>query len=214
MSTHAVIAVRGGHAAKSRLGERLDAHQREALVAAMLLDMLATLRGVGAIAKIWVVTPTPALAALAARAGASVIADGEAGDLNRAFAQARALIAIQAPDASVLLLPGDLPLMAADDVEAILRPALRGAVVITPADSDGGTGALVLPAHCLITTAFGRHSFASHRAAAAAHGFKIHIVRTPGLGLDIDRPIDLDAMAHHGVAGRTGDLLSSWKTAA
>lgn len=214
MSIHAVIAVRGGQAAKSRLGGCLDAPQREALVAAMLLDMLATLHGVEAIAKIWVVTPTPALAALAARAGASVIADGEAGDLNCAFDQARALIAIQAPDATVLLLPGDLPLITADEVDAILQPALRGAVVIAPADTDGGTGALALPAHCPLATAFGRHSFARHLAAAAADGFDTHIVRATGLSLDIDRPTDLDAMAHHGVTGRTGDLLSSWKTAA
>ena len=211
MNAHAVIAVRGGQTAKSRLSGRLDGWQRAALVEAMLLDMLEVLHGIRSIDKIWVVTPTPALAGIAGQAGANVISDIGFGGLNGAFQHARHRVSELFPTAATLLLPGDLPLLKADDVDALLRASSANAVAIAPADSGGGTGALAFPAQCSIPLAFGPDSFAHHVAAAADHGFKTCTMQAPSLGLDIDRPADLDALLGQGAKGRAGALLNKWR---
>ena len=61
MSFRVIIAARGGTDAKSRLAGRLGPADREALVEAMLADMLAALRGCPGVARVYVSTPTPAL---------------------------------------------------------------------------------------------------------------------------------------------------------
>lgn len=214
MSAHAIIAVRGGHTAKSRLSGRLDGWQRAALVEAMLLDMLEILRSIQSIDKVWVVTPTPALANIAAEAGACIISDNGPGGLNSAFGQARDRISAEFPATATLLLPGDLPLLDANEVDALIRASSAHSIAIAPADYDGGTGALALPAQCSIPVAFGPDSFARHIAAAANHGFKTCIMQAPSLSLDIDRPADLDALLRQGATGRTGALLNVWRAAA
>lgn len=180
----------------------------------MMMDMLSTLHRIKALAKIWVVTPTRLLASQAADAGASIIAQPDFGGLNAAFGNARQLIAMQEPDAKVLLLPGDLPLLADDDVEQVLNKSAHDTLVIAPANSDGGTSALAFAAQSAMPLAFGADSFARHVAFAAAFGLKTEIVDALGLSLDIDHPSDLDALLSHGVGGRTGDLLYHWRATA
>ena len=109
MNADVVIAARGGPGAKSRLSGRLDLARREALVEAMLTDMLAALAACPAVLRTYVTTPTPALARLAARSGAVVVLEHGPDDLNAAFDHARRRIAIGDPEATVVLLPGDLP---------------------------------------------------------------------------------------------------------
>lgn len=214
MSTHAIIAVRGGPKAKSRLSGRLDRWQRAELVEAMLLDMVERLHIVRGIERIWVVTPTPTIANVARLAGASTICDIGCGGLNGAFGQARDRICAEFPIAATMLLPGDLPLLNEEEVDVLLRAVSPEAVALAPAASDGGTGALALPARCSIPLAFGADSFDRHMRAAERAGFATHKVEAPNLGFDIDDPADLDALLKRGVAGRTGMLLSNWRAAA
>ncbi|WP_167706661.1 2-phospho-L-lactate guanylyltransferase [Sphingobium fuliginis] len=214
MSAHAIIAVRGGQAAKSRLSGRLDGWRRTALVEAMLLLMMEILRSIQSIDKIWVVTPTPALADIAAETGALIISDIRSGGLNGALGKARDKISAEFPAATTLLLPGDLPLLDANEVDALLRASSATTIAIATAECDGGTGALALPAQCSIPLAFGPGSFASHIAAAANHGFKTCAMQAPSLSLDIDRHADLDALLRQGATGRIATLLNDWRAAA
>ena len=80
MNAEVVIAARGGPAAKSRLAGRLGPEQREALVEAMLADMLSALAACPAVLRTYVTTPTPRLARTAARAGAVVILEPAGGE--------------------------------------------------------------------------------------------------------------------------------------
>ena len=214
MSIDVVIAARGGPDAKSRLAGRLDTAEREALVEAMLADMLAALARCPGVRRVHVTTPTPALARLAARSGAVVVLEHGPHDLSGAFDWVRRRIAATDPDAAVMLLPGDLPRLSPVDVKACLAAAGDGRVVLAPATADGGTGGLVLRAGVPFPLAFGPGSFAEHLAAARALALKPVVVRTPGLGFDIDRPADLDAFLASGAAGRTADLLHGRRIAA
>jgi len=214
MNADVVIAVRGGPDAKSRLSGRLGPERREALVEAMLADMLTALAGCPAVLRTYVTTPTPSLARRAARTGAVVILEQEPGDLNAAFDRARRRIAATEPDATLVLLPGDLPRLDAGELEACLEAADPGRLVLAPASADGGTGALVLRAGVPLPLAFGPGSFGRHLAEARTLGLDARVVRAPGLGFDIDRPADLDAFLALGGGGRTGELLSGWRAAA
>jgi len=214
MNAEAVIAVRGGPDAKSRLAGRLDPERREALVEAMLGDMLTALAGCPAVLRTYVTTPTPSLARLAARRGAVVILERAAGDLNGAFDRARRRIAADDPDTAVILLPGDLPRLDPADIEDCLVRSGPGRLVLAPASADGGTGALVLHAGVPLPLAFGLGSCGRHLAAARTLGLEARVVRAPGLGFDLDRPADLDAFLATGGGGQTADLLRGWRAAA
>jgi 2-phospho-L-lactate/phosphoenolpyruvate guanylyltransferase len=214
MNAEVLIAARGGPAAKSRLADRLGPDQREALVEAMLGDMLTALAACPAVLRTYVTTPTPALARLAARSGAVVFLEQPANDLNGAFDRARRRIAAADPETTLVLLPGDLPRLDPDDLEQCLEAAGSDRLVATPAYADGGTGALVLPAAVALPLAFGPGSFGKHLAAARSLGLATEVVHAPGLGFDLDRPSDLDAFLTLAGRGRTADLLRGWRVAA
>ena len=214
MSAVAVVAVRGGPMTKSRLAGRLDSEQREKLVAAMLADMLSVLSRCPSVRRTYVTTPTLALAQLAMRRGASVLVEHGADGLNQAFDRARRHVAAADPQAAVMLLPGDLPRLRADDVEACLAATGPARVILAPADADGGTGALVLPAGAPLSLAFGCGSFDKHVTASRASGLEPLVVRAPSLGFDLDAPADLDAFLALSASGVTAALLHEWRVAA
>jgi 2-phospho-L-lactate guanylyltransferase len=214
MRADVVIAVRGGPQAKSRLARRLDPARREALVETMLADMLVALRGCPAARRIYVTTPTAALARIAARFGAVVILERAAGGLNAAFDLARRRIAAVDPDARVMLLPGDLPRLDPAEVRSLIAAAAPGRLVLAPASADGGTGALVFEAGAPLPLAFGPGSFGKHLAAARTLGLEARVIHAESLGFDLDRPADLDAFLTVGGGARTAHLLRNWKAAA
>jgi 2-phospho-L-lactate guanylyltransferase (CobY/MobA/RfbA family) len=107
------------------------------------------------------------------------------------------------PDALVALMPGDLPLIAAGDVEATLAMARRDRLVIVPS-ADGGTGALVFPAGLALPLAFGRGSFGKHLQAAADLGLTSVVAGAETLAFDLDHPADFGA-----VLARGGDTLTA-----
>jgi 2-phospho-L-lactate guanylyltransferase len=211
MSNHAVIAVRGGPTAKSRLSGKFDGSRRSALVTAMLGDMLAALRASPSIEAIWVATPTPALAVIAAENGARIVWDERGSDLNGAFEKACARIRLGAEDETVLLLPGDLPQVSANDIECMIRARTGAVMAIAETIADGGTAAIALPASSSLHFAYGPDSFARHLIAARASGLQPRVVTAPGLVMDVDRPNDIDRLNRLAIAGRTGELLQSWK---
>jgi len=204
--TQVVIAVRGGPNAKSRCASVLSAVERDELTRLMLEDMLAALGRTRGVAEVWVVTPTAALASLARARGAAVIRQPEPGDLNAAFRQALAEIADHAPYAAAALLPGDLPLLLANEMEAAIALSLSHDVVLAPS-KDGGTGAMILQAATTLAPAFGEDSFTRHAEAARRHGLSLAVIDATSLRLDADRPDDLLAVIGEGPRTRSAVFL-------
>lgn len=209
-SSHAVIAVRGMPGAKSRLASRLDVEQRRGLVTSMLSDMLAALRGVEGLTT-WVMTQSRDVADLAKQAGVGVAADRGRGNLNQAFARVRDDIARRYPDADMIALPGDLPLLSAPDMQALLAMKETADVVIAPAFSDGGTNAVALPVRSPMTFHFGPESFSAHLASAAINGLSTATVERPGFGIDVDDCADLTAIEAQPIGGATRAWFHSLK---
>jgi 2-phospho-L-lactate guanylyltransferase len=138
-----------------------------------------------------VVTDEPRAAAAARVVGAVVLGDAESGGLNAAVAKAARCLADDGRK-GMLVVPADVPLVTAADVDAIVG-AHRAApsVTLVPAESDGGTNAFACSPPLAVGGRFGEDSLREHRNAAMAAGIAATILRLPRIGCDIDRPDDL-----------------------
>ena len=185
----AAVPVKEFAGAKQRLSLLLTPAQRQALAAAMLQDVLAALSA-APLAGIMVNTVDPEAAAIARAHGARVVgADARAGHTAAVAAMARILAGEGAE--AMLTCPGDIPLVTAAEVAAVLaahRPA--PSFTIVPAHDGRGSNAILLSPPELIGLRFGDDSFLPHLAAARRRGLEPSVVHLAGIGLDIDNPED------------------------
>jgi 2-phospho-L-lactate guanylyltransferase len=198
-ATTVVIAVRGGPEAKSRCRVVLGKAGCAALVRAMLGDMVAVLHASPRIAQILLVTPTPALAE---GLPVSFICDGPEGGINAAFAKGA-----QGLTGPVLFLPGDLPELDGDAVDALLARYQDGHVLLVPSITDGGTGALLTDRPQDQVFAFGLDSLAAHDNAAQQNGQPVLRLDVEAFAHDLDCPEQLSRAALRG-GPRTRALLA------
>lgn len=154
---------------------------------ARTLDVLAS---VDRIQRILVMSSDLTVQDIARSKGALALAESEPG-LNVALSQACAFASSRRAS-GVLIVPTDLPLLTAHDIESLIDLACEPAcLVIAPDRRDEGTNALLLRPPHVIQPAFGPSSFEAHEARATAAGLPVHVYRSPTLALDIDRPSDL-----------------------
>lgn len=198
---HVVLPMRSVSGGKARLGEALDAEERAELVLGMFLHTLEVLGAWPACRRIHIVSPDPAIdTASHDRAHVTVHRQHDEG-LNEAIRLGqRGTIADGA--ASLLVLPGDLPLLSTEalDVLALAADAAMTAagggplVAVAPSDAGGGTNALLLRPPDVIAPAFGADSFEAHLRAAEAAGAAVQVVSHSALGFDLDTPDDLERL--------------------
>lgn len=185
----AVVPVKRLGRAKQRLAPVLSNMERAALARAMLYDVLATLRATPELAGIIVVTGDPVVTSLATLFDAQVVGDLVEAGVNAAVQQG--LRILDARSTGVLVVPADVPFATVSDLQAVIGELRHYPVVLAPALSDGGTNGLAMRRPDLIVPSFGGDSFARHQALARRAGIDCGIVRTEGLGHDIDCPDDL-----------------------
>jgi 2-phospho-L-lactate guanylyltransferase len=196
----AVIPVKETATAKERLAEAVPRQLRPGLALAMLEDVLAAVakalhQGSGGLAGIAVVTLDPDARALAQRYGARILTDDARGGHTAAVAAAARTLE-QEGRSGMLQMPGDIPLVSADEISLLL--AMRRAspsFTIAPSHDDFGSNAVLVCPPTGVPLTFGDDSFYPHLRAAQACGLKPLIVRQHGIGLDIDRPEDILAFA-------------------
>ncbi len=186
----AIAPVKRFDRAKSRLAGLLDAGERADLAKAMLGDVLDALAQTQELAGVAVVTSDDEARAMANALGFEAVADpGESG-LNDAVAIG--LRYVRARGATyALIVPGDIPFVAADEIRAVLRALSTASVVLAPAARDNGTNILAMALTDAIRPAFGRESAARHIAAARDGGSEPAVLALSGAGRDIDVPADL-----------------------
>jgi 2-phospho-L-lactate/phosphoenolpyruvate guanylyltransferase len=185
----AIVPVKRLSHAKQRLSPLLSGTERAELARAMLHDVLTTLCAASELTGIVVVTGDPLVANLATTFGTRVVSDILETGVNAAVQQG--LRTLDTPSAAVLIVPADVPFATTSDLRLVIAGLGRYPVVLVPASSDGGTNALAMREAGLIAPSFGDDSFARHQALARRGGADCGIVRTEGLGRDIDCPDDL-----------------------
>ena len=197
---HVIVPVRALEGGKARLGAALDAEEREELIVGMLRRLLREVGAWGRASSVAVVSPDPAVLALAAHEGARPIEQPGEG-LNEGIRVAREVVTAAGATA-VLVLPADLPLVTAsalrrlDDAADAALAAGAGTplVVVVAADARSGTNALLLAPPNVIEPAFEEASCAAHLRAAERAGASVQLVTDPVLGCDLDTPEDVERL--------------------
>jgi 2-phospho-L-lactate guanylyltransferase len=191
----ALVPVRSLSGGKSRLGEPLDAEERADLVLALLRRTVEAALAARRLAGVVVVSMDEDLLREARSMGAASLLQ-ETNGLNDGLNEAR--IAAGAVATAVMVLPADLPGVAASAIdqlaeaaELVLRAAPEKPIVALVPDQHGtGTNALLVAPPTAIPFRFGDDSRAAHAAVAEDAGASYLELDGP-LTFDLDTPDDL-----------------------
>lgn len=206
--TVAAVPVKDLLNAKQRLVPILRPSERRDLARAMLEDVLSALVTAG-LDLVLVVTRDPEVAELARRFPVAILTEPE----NRGHTEAVALAQRHAAHTGAdrfLTIPGDVPQVAAEEIEAVGRAGgTERSVVLVPSRSGFGTNAALLAPPGVMPLKFGEPSFANHLEAARERGLEPAVLALPGLALDVDCPEDLATLLRSGRHTRSGRLLNA-----
>jgi 2-phospho-L-lactate guanylyltransferase len=203
MNVVALMPVKGFRQAKQRLSPVLSCAARGLLAEAMFCDVLHQVKLARGLAGTFVVTGDAKVAAIASNAGAEVIREKAENGETAAVDFARAELKTAGCE-SVLIIPGDMPLVRANDIECVLAQVpddLAGPfALLVPSHDRLGTNALLLAPPDVITLRFGYGSFAFHMSQMAARGLPVRFIENENIALDIDEPKDLQRFLSHKLA--------------
>lgn len=188
-----LVPIKDTAAAKQRLASILDPPSRTQLAQAMLTDVLTVLDRWKNRPKVGIVTGDPYAMKLAGEYQFEVIPDpdnpGETGAIEMATQ-----VCLDRGEESTLVIPADIPLIQAWELEEIYKHApVEGTVLVPAGDGRGTNAALRRPAN-LFPLRFGNDSFKPHHAAAQATGKPCVVLKLPGIAVDVDNPPDLQQL--------------------
>lgn len=189
-----LVPVKNLSGAKQRLASLLDQVTRTELAQTMLLDVLETLASWAGRPEVALVTSDLFACDLARRFGFEVIPDSANRSETDAIEMATQVCEARGVDFT-LVIPGDIPLIQAGEMEKILEAAPEEGSVLAPAADGRGTNAVFRRPAGLFPLRFGNDSFKPHLAAARANGKPVVVLSLPGIALDVDSPADLRRLA-------------------
>ena len=197
MSVCAIIPVKPFAEGKARLAPVLSAESRAALCRRLFQHVLDAACATKSLDEITVVSADDEARVMAEGRGAASLPEQGPAGLNAALELACGQ-ALAHLFSAILVLPADLALVTAAEIDAMVRAgAGRGPAMVIAADEAGdGTNALLLSPPDLIGFSFGDGSFEAHIKAACAKRVDPIIVDRPGLAFDVDAPDDLSRIAH------------------
>jgi 2-phospho-L-lactate guanylyltransferase len=207
MNTWAIIPVKRLSEAKSSLSGILGSKQRQQLVLSMLADVLNAVKQASSLSGAAVVSPDKKVLDFARLHGAADIVKSGL-ELNGALKSAIKYI-VGRGATSVLIIPGDLPLLKGADIENLTAMATAQRDVVISPSKTNGTNALLIRPPDLIDLRFGGESFPLHAQEAFRAGVKPRIYRSPSVATDIDEPADLLSIETLGLGTRSHDFLFS-----
>ena len=188
MALFAVVPVKNLVGSKRRLSAVFTPQERKKLTLAMLEDVLSALK-TSSVEKILVVGENSQVQQVAENCGASYLSTSRLG-LNPAIEEATNWC-MQHGACSVLVIPADVPLLKAEDVNRIAQLAAKDRAVVLSPSVNWGTNALFRCPPKLIPACFGPNSFLAHIRAAYIRGISVRLHFSSGLASDIDSAEDL-----------------------
>ena len=192
---HVLVPLKLLDEAKQRLGGSLSAAERRAMTLAMAADVLTAVAGSRRTSGWTLISRNPEAALLVTRFGGSRFEEPASCNLPRALHAAIANLTPSQRAAGILVLPADLPLLTALDIDCILRLAAQGPACTLVADAAlVGTNALALTPADAMTLIFDGQSYRPHLAEAISRELLVQTLRLGNFGLDIDTPGDLEAL--------------------
>jgi len=104
----------------------------------------------------------------------------------------------------VMRLPADLPLVRAEDIDALYSVGINSpGALIVPSRDGTGTNSIIRTPPNLFPSRFGPNSLSLHQQEAARVGVKCVIVKNTRIALDIDEPADIEALLENGEGTET-----------
>jgi len=212
-----LVPVKNTSTAKQRLASVLDQPSRTELAQAMLQDVLTTLhnwlaRREGARPAVAIVTSDPYAVKLATEYEFEIVPDpdnpGETGAIEMATR-----VCVERGADSTLVIPADIPLIAAWELDEILKHAPAEGSVLVPAGDGRGTNAIFRQPANLFPLRFGNDSFKPHHSAAQATGKPCVVLNLPGIAVDVDNPSDLQQLISLPGETRAQRLARQWDLA-
>jgi 2-phospho-L-lactate guanylyltransferase len=205
-----LIPVKNLSAAKQRLSAVLDQPARTELAQTMLQDVVATVAAWLHRPACALVTSDPFALDLARQYEFEIIPDPANSGETGAIEMATRFCVVRGSD-SALVIPADIPLIQASDLDQILAYApAEGSVLAPAADGRGTNAAFRRPAN-LFPLHFGNDSFKPHLAAAQATGKPCIVLQLPSIAVDVDNPEDLQKLLAHPGETRTQRLVRQWE---
>lgn len=195
--------------AKQRLAAVLEPGERTALAQAMLEDVLQTLAGWAKCLPVAVVTGDSFARCRARSFGFEVIEDPHEEGESEAIAFASCACASRGVS-TTLVIPGDIPLLQAAELEEVFAAAPPEGAVLVPSFDGRGTNAVLRRPADLIPLTFGGDSFERHLSRVGRTGRPAVVLRLPGIALDVDTPDDLALLLAAASRTRTQRLLQEW----
>ncbi|HEY2446369.1 MAG TPA: 2-phospho-L-lactate guanylyltransferase [Rhizomicrobium sp.] len=205
-----LVPVKNLSAAKQRLAAVLDQPSRTKLAQAMLYDVLTALHGWRERPEVAVVSSDVYAVRLATEYEFEIVPD-PANPGETAAIEMATQLCVERGENSTLVIPADIPLIQARELEEIMKQApAEGSVLVPAADGRGTNAAFRRPAD-LFPLRFGNDSFKPHHAAAQATGKPCIVLQLPGIVVDVDNPADLEHLASLPGETRAQSLLREWK---
>ena len=193
MSPPAVIVPVKSSGKKSRLSKLLGRAEAEEFAELLFADVLAAIGSAGLLRSCYVVSSDPKILGLAGRGGANPVREPEDAGVNSAVGLGLRS-AGRSPNAMVI--PGDLPMLKASEVESLLNTARWGIdVAIAPSSAFDGTNALLFPRSAPLRLSIDDNSFWNHLSNAASERLSVRVCALPGLMFDVDSPEDFRELA-------------------
>jgi 2-phospho-L-lactate guanylyltransferase len=186
--------------AKSRLGTALSVTERQALAEKLLLHSLEILAGATyrqIISGFLVISRDENALALTKQHNGLVLRENqiEQDNLNAALRQASLWLEKKLTAWNLLILPADLPLLALEDLQAIITQsqAIKYGAIIVPDHHKSGTNLLLLKPYNLLNQQyhFGENSYSKHLETLTRLGVPVTTIENPHLAFDLDYPADL-----------------------
>ncbi len=191
MNIWAIIPVKPFNRAKSRLAQVLSAEQRVALSEKMFLHSLALLSTSKHIGGVLVISRDTKVLGLARDYNVHTVQESGTPELNAALLRASQIVGLRGAE-GVLIVPADLPLISAEDIEQVLHLGrYNTTVVLAPDRNEDGTNLMLITPPGYIPFSYGTGSFHRHIALADEAKATVKIYHSERVGLDIDTPADL-----------------------
>jgi 2-phospho-L-lactate/phosphoenolpyruvate guanylyltransferase len=203
-----LIPVKDPARAKTRLSETLSADERQRLAWAMFQDVSRAVGGSTRADLVALVSSyRPAIEQARAK-GWEVLVEESQSSESASVDWASRILAGRGIDA-VMRLPADLPLVRAEDIDALLSVGMRApAALLVPSREGTGTNAIIRTPPDLFPSHFGPDSLALHKEAARRAGSECLIIHNHRIALDIDEPQDLEALLEQGEGTEAYALIS------
>lgn len=191
--TFGIIPVKDLSKAKERLSTVLPQTERTTLAYAMLEDVLSALKYSKLLDRKFIVTLDRRAIEIAECMDIEVILEtkqnGESASVDYATQKCKEMGAD-----SVLVIPGDAPLITPEDIDFIVEQeaGLRSPfVLMVPARDELGTNAILRNPPDIISSQFGHDSYNKHIQEADKINVPYRTFKNPRIALDIDQPDDL-----------------------